>query len=147
MASNFSTGFNGTSCMVPPTGTGFRYENFNIKFSVWYDMNAPNTFVSTSFGQGILLEHDIATQQARVLLGQNSCDEIDRVVILPISQVALHLKHKPLSFEEFMQQQQMEQQLLGPNDCGAPQRTLMKRDRESDEGYTHAGVRARCNFS
>lgn len=125
------------SNMMAP-GTGFRYENFTVKHSVWYDMNVPNTFVSTSFGQGILLEHDIVTQQARILLGQNICDDIDRVVILPVSQVALHLKHKPLSFEEFMQQQQ-EQQLTS-NLAG---RTLMKRDRESDEGYTHADVRAR----
>jgi hypothetical protein len=128
-------------------GLSVSYETFQVKWSPYYDRNAPNMFVRTrQFGQGVLLDHDIGTQQVRVQLADGD------IMIIPVSEMAIHRQHKTLSFQEFMQEQQVEQQrreamentldaMTAGGHVGGSVRPNLKRDRDAYGDVTHANSR------
>jgi len=89
------------------------------------------------FGQGILLKHDLTTRQVQVQLARTG-----DIVILPGSQITLHVQHRVLSFEDFlmeeMQRQEMEEKqkantAFSAGNGGLGDRPIVaKRDRGAD---------------
>merc|ERR1712093_144644 len=93
---NFSTSFNADYIMKSCAS----YENFRIKYSQFYNLNANHMHIITpEHGQGILLHHDVGSQQAQVLLNNGE------YLTLPASQLSLHIQHRVPTFEEFMAEQ------------------------------------------